>query len=106
MADITQQLLRNTHKLIYATTTPYMPARIHNNTIVDDLNHLARQVMRDHENIDVLDLYHVVTKHCGAVYEQCDWCAKRPCSFHYNGAGSAALGEHVAAALKSGLIPE
>ena len=48
--------------------------------MVEDLNAIANVVMAA-RGVPVLDLYTLVTDHCGAVpYEDCDWCRKHPCS--------------------------
>jgi hypothetical protein len=52
-------------KLMYATTTPYMKDKLQNNTVVDDLNDIAKDILQKHfvAPIDILDLYKVVTSH-------------------------------------------
>jgi hypothetical protein len=67
LLEITLRLsLRMPHaKLIYATTTPYMKDALQNNSIVEDLNDIAKDILQKHfvASIDILDLYKVVTSH-------------------------------------------
>jgi hypothetical protein len=42
----------------YVTTTPFMPLRLKGNTVVEDMNAIAREIMAPH-NIPVVDLYKV-----------------------------------------------
>jgi hypothetical protein len=58
-------LLMPHDKLIYATTTPYMKDKLQNNSIVEDLNDIAKDILQKHfvASIDMLDLYKVVTSH-------------------------------------------
>lgn len=60
-----------THRLArrYALTTPFMPDRTVGNQVVQQLNAIATTIMQSH-NIPVVDLYSVVTNHCGAVCKQ------------------------------------
>jgi hypothetical protein len=65
---ITMQLVLRmpSSKLIYATTTPYMTDALQNNSIVEDLNDIARDMFREQfpsTSIDILDLHKVVTDH-------------------------------------------
>jgi hypothetical protein len=68
LLSITMQLVLRmpSSKLIYATTTPYMTDALHNNSIVEDLNDIARDILQEQfsdKSIDILDLYKVVTDH-------------------------------------------
>eukprot|EP00545_Synedropsis_sp_CCMP1620_P003181 CAMPEP_0119007208 /NCGR_PEP_ID=MMETSP1176-20130426/2853_1 /TAXON_ID=265551 /ORGANISM="Synedropsis recta cf, Strain CCMP1620" /LENGTH=266 /DNA_ID=CAMNT_0006959311 /DNA_START=87 /DNA_END=883 /DNA_ORIENTATION=- len=95
LAMIKQQLIAEQPqaKLLYATTTPFMVDAMQNNTIVEDLNRLALEVMSSSDqHIDIVDLHAVVTNHCGDLYEDCSWCNQKPCGMHYNTMGYAALG--------------
>ena len=58
-------------------TTPFMPMRFYNNTIVEDNNAAARAIMAP-LGIPVIDTYDAVTAHCGAVYSSCDICDDEP----------------------------
>ena len=101
LTEITQRLVATgTKKLIYATTTPFMPDSTVGNNVVDDLNAIALGVIAPY-NITVLDLHKVVTDHCGKLYETCDWCRKEPCSYHYNPLGETAQAKAVAAAIEA-----
>ena len=76
LLSITMQLVLRmpSAKLIYATTTPYMTDALQNNSIVEDLNDIARDMLREQfssKSIDILDLYKVVTDH---------WYVKLACS--------------------------
>merc|ERR1712110_575359 len=55
LANITTRLLATGAKLLYATTTPYMPMRLENNFVIEDMNRVAREIMASH-NIPVVDL--------------------------------------------------
>tara|TARA_B100000780_G_C21037287_1_gene416059 strand:+ start:217 stop:1038 length:822 start_codon:yes stop_codon:yes gene_type:complete len=97
LTNITNRLLATTSKLIYATTTPYMPYASIGNNVVAELNEIARGIMTPHsDRIEILDLHKVVTDHCGNNYTTCDWCRKTPCSYHYNDVGETAQGLAVA----------
>ena len=101
LVNITTRLQATGAQLLYITTTPYMPLRLLNNTVVEDLNAIANVVMAA-RGVPVLDLYTLVTDHCGAVpYEDCDWCRKHPCSYHYNAEGMEAQAKAVAQAIRS-----
>ena len=78
-----------------------MPLRLLNNTVVEDLNAIASVVMAANA-IPVLDLYTLVTDHCGAVpYEDCDWCRKHPCSYHYNQNGETPQAAYIAGTIRT-----
>jgi len=64
-------------KLAFVTTTPFMPDRFYNNTIVEDNNAAARAIMAP-LGIPVIDTYAAVVAHCGAVYSSCDICDDEP----------------------------
>lgn len=97
LTNITTRLLATKSKLIYATTTPFMPYASVGNNVVAELNKIALEIMAPYPNrIEILDLHKVVTDHCGLNYTTCDWCRKEPCSFHYNALGEAAQGLAVA----------
>ena len=64
-------------KVAFVTTTPFMPLRFFNNTIVEDLNVIARSIMGP-LGIPVIDTYAAVVAHCGAVYSSCDICDAEP----------------------------
>ena len=98
-------------KIAFVTTTPFMPLRYYNNTIVEDLNVIARTIMASRK-IPVIDTYSAVIAHCGAVYSSCDICDNEPgawppnapkgahCGYHYTPAGWMLLGTVISNALK------
>jgi len=86
LTNITQRLLALDTKLLYVTTTPYMPLRTQGNVVVEDMNTIASDLMAEY-NIPVLDLYKPVTDTCGEVYTSCSICRRDPCSYHYNAEG-------------------
>ena len=100
LTNITAELAKRnaTTKLLYVLTTPQMLDYRQGNFAVEDHNAQAREIMKQY-NVPVLDMYKVVTDHCGKVYTDCDWCLKSPCQFHYQAAGYQAL----AAALKDAI---
>ena len=101
LVNITTRLQATGAKLLYITTTPYMPLRLLNNTVVEDLNAIANVVMAA-RGVPVLDLYTLVTDHCGAVpYEDCDWCRKHPCSYHYNPQGETPQAAYIAGTIRT-----
>ena len=103
--NITTRLLATGAKLLYLTTTPFMPKRMLGDTVVEQLNVKARAIMDAHA-IPVLDLYALVVAHCGPVpYADCDWCRRHPCSYHYDAAGMDAQAIAVANAVE-GLLSE
>lgn len=102
LANVTARLAALGAKLVYFTTTPYMPLRAAGNTVVEDMNDIALEIMEPY-GVDVVDLYATVTDHCGAVYTDCDVCRAHPCSFHYNDAGMNAQAAVVAGAIAAAL---
>ena len=70
-------------------------------TVVDFLSGGAESVMVA-KGVPVLDLYTLVTDHCGAVpYEDCDWCRKHPCSYHYNPQGETPQAAYIAGTIRT-----
>ena len=96
LTNITKRLVATGSKLIYATTTPFMPYASVGNDIVQVLNGIALAVMQPYPAIEILDLHTLVTDHCGLNYTTCDWCRVEPCSYHYNALGEVAQGLAVA----------
>eukprot|EP01051_Picozoa_sp_SAG22_P007206 SAG22_NODE_498_length_9728_cov_12.354346_4_plen_370_part_00 len=86
LLNISHRLLATKAKIGFLTTTPFMPKRSQNDTVVEDMNLLAVEAMKS-LHIPVYDLYGVVTKRCGRVYKDCEICRVHPCSFHYNADG-------------------
>ena len=103
LTNITKRLAALGTKLLYISTTPYMPLRTQNNTVVEDMNSIAKEVVSPHISAPIVDLYSAVTAKCGAVYQNCSICRKTPCSFHYNDEGMNAQAAIVAAAVKGAL---
>lgn len=103
LTNVTARLASLGTKLMYITTTPYMPLRLQGNTVVEDMNAIAREVVGVHKNVAVTDLYTNVTGHCGSIYTDCDICRMSPCSFHYNALGMTQQAEVVATAIKAQL---
>jgi hypothetical protein len=103
LTNITQRLSALGTKLLYVSTTPYMPLRTLNNTVVEDMNTIAKSVVDPHISAPIVDLYGAVTAKCGAVYKDCAICRKHPCSFHYDDDGMNAQAAIVADAIKSAL---
>lgn len=60
LANITNRLIATGAKLQYATTTPFMPDRTIGNTVVEDLNAIALDIMKP-ANIPIVDLYKLVS---------------------------------------------
>ena len=104
MANITHRLAALGTKVLFITTTPFMPLRTRGNTVVEDMNAIARQLVADY-NIPVVDLYSTVTDICGPVYTSCAICRKDPCSYHYNGEGMSKQAAVVEAAIRQHLKP-
>jgi lysophospholipase L1-like esterase len=98
-------------KLVYVTTTPFMPLRYYNNSIVEDLNEIAGTIMNA-QSIPIIDTYDAVINVCGKVYSQCSLCDSEPsawppnappgafCGYHYTPAGWQLLGSVISDALK------
>ncbi len=103
LGNITRRLVATGATLVYALTTPFMPDKTQGNMVVEQLNDIAKRVVAPHD-IPVLDLYSVVTDHCGKVYENCDWCRRTPCSYHYNSAGMTEQGHVVASFINQTLL--
>eukprot|EP01009_Symbiontida_sp_KSa7_P010110 NODE_919_length_722_cov_1398.246657_g710_i0.p1 GENE.NODE_919_length_722_cov_1398.246657_g710_i0~~NODE_919_length_722_cov_1398.246657_g710_i0.p1 ORF type:complete len:222 (+),score=57.26 NODE_919_length_722_cov_1398.246657_g710_i0:30-668(+) len=102
LTNITTRLLATGAKLQYALTTPFMPDATVGDMVVETLNAKATDLMAQHK-IPLVDLYTVVTDHCGKIYKDCDWCRMHPCSYHYNAGGETAQGKAVAAAFRERL---
>jgi len=109
LTNITTRLLATGAKLIYATTTPFMPDTLQGNHVVADLNKIALEVI-DGKGIQVLDLHKVVMESCSqppsytAPYVNCSICRKEPCSYHYNPSGETIQGKAVADAIRKLII--
>ena len=102
LTNITARLAATGSKLLFVTTTPYMPHRQQGDTVVEDMNAIARKVMSTFK-IPVFDLYKVVTDCCGVVYSDCDICKAHPCSYHYNPKGIKLQSIQLAAAIRKAL---
>jgi hypothetical protein len=99
-------------KLAYVTTTPFMPDRYFNNTIVEELNAIARAIMAP-LGVPVIDTYAAVVAHCGAVYSSCDICDDEPgvwpkgsppgahCGYHYTPQGWTLIATTLAKAVNA-----
>jgi len=68
------------------------------NHAVEMDNEIAAGIMANH-SIPTVDLYSVVTAHCGKQYVDCDICAVEPCSYHYKPPGYALISKAVVAAI-------
>ena len=88
-------------KIGFVLTTPFMPLRLLNNTVVEDMNALqVAACVRN--NIPTVDLYAAVAAHCGPVpYADCDICRAHPCSYHYNSDGEQLQAKAVVAAFRA-----
>eukprot|EP00746_Dinoflagellata_sp_MGD_P057883 gnl/MRDRNA2_/MRDRNA2_248702_c0_seq1.p1 gnl/MRDRNA2_/MRDRNA2_248702_c0~~gnl/MRDRNA2_/MRDRNA2_248702_c0_seq1.p1 ORF type:complete len:296 (+),score=30.22 gnl/MRDRNA2_/MRDRNA2_248702_c0_seq1:81-968(+) len=102
LTNITKRLVMLDTKLLYITTTPYMPYRTLNNTVVEDMNAIAKTLTEEFK-IPNVDLYSYVTQTCGEVYRDCPICRMHPCSAHYNDVGMNAQAKIVAAAIQQEL---
>eukprot|EP01001_Neometanema_parovale_P009746 NODE_598_length_2268_cov_103.971562_g568_i0.p2 GENE.NODE_598_length_2268_cov_103.971562_g568_i0~~NODE_598_length_2268_cov_103.971562_g568_i0.p2 ORF type:complete len:257 (-),score=60.80 NODE_598_length_2268_cov_103.971562_g568_i0:146-916(-) len=96
LTNIADRLVKTGAKILYATTTPFMPLHTKGDMVV---NQIAREVVAPH-HIPIVDLYSTTTAHCGNNYTTCDWCRKTPCSYHYNSHGETAQAKVVAAAFE------
>ena len=88
-------------KLLYVDTTPFMPRRLLNDTVVEDMNAIAREVVAPYVAAPVVSLYEEVTRTCGQVYTDCPICRLHPCKFHYDDEGENAQAAIVAAAIQA-----
>lgn len=103
LGGVSDRLMKTGATLMYGLTTPFMPLSSKGEMVAERLNSLAAQNMWKRK-IPIVDLYTVVTQHCGAVYQDCDWCKIHPCSYHYNGNGYEALAEVVSYAIRKALL--
>ena len=99
-------------KLVYISTTPFMPQEYYGNMAVVDLNAIAQRIMAAN-GIPYLDLYHHITARCGARYSACDICDDEPaawptgappgshCGYHYTPAGYAYITAFLAPAFRA-----
>jgi hypothetical protein len=105
------QLKQPQARLVYVTTTPFMPLRYYNNTIVEDLNEIADTIMNA-QSIPIINTYDAVIKVCGQVYTNCSICDYEPsawpanappgsfCGYHYTPDGWQIIGSVISDALK------
>lgn len=98
LGAITDRLAQTGSKLLYALTTPMMADYNEGNHAVEDDNRMATAIMTAH-SIPMVDLYSIVTAHCGKVYVDCDICAVSPCTYHYKPPGYALLAAAMEAAI-------
>lgn len=68
------------------------------NHAVEANNEIAAGIMGN-RSIPTVDLYGVVTRHCGTQYVDCDICAKEPCAYHYKPEGYALIAKAVSTAI-------
>ena len=101
LTNITERLAALGTKIIFINTTPFMPLRTVGNTVVEDMNAIAQEVVSKHISAPIVDLYGAVTKTCGKVYTDCPICRLHPCKFHYDDIGMNAQAAIVAAAITS-----
>lgn len=93
-------------KLVWATTTPFMPDKTTGNFAVEEQNKLAATIMTTN-HIPSVDLYTRVTSQCGELYTNCSLCDDESryhpgiyCGYHYSGAGFAYIAETVSAGIR------
>jgi hypothetical protein len=107
LTNLTGRLQASGARLLYALTTPNMRQATASEPalVVERLNALAAQVMQRArpQQPGIVDLYSVVTAHCGAFYTDCDWCNEEPCHLHYKADGYHALANAVATAMEAEL---
>lgn len=89
LTRFTDRLLQTHSKLVFVTTTPYMPDRLAGNRVVEELNARATAIMRT-RGIMVADLYQHVISLCGPLYKNCSICDNEynnktgvTCGYHY-----------------------
>lgn len=104
LLNITTRLAALKTKMLYITTTPYMPLRTIGNMAVEDMNSIAGKMATENK-IPILDLYSSVTDVCGKVYTDCKICRKTPCSYHYNNDGETMQGKIIAQSIRQMLTP-
>eukprot|EP00039_Didymoeca_costata_P028140 m.20125 g.20125 ORF g.20125 m.20125 type:complete len:268 (-) comp6757_c0_seq2:153-956(-) len=102
LLNITNRLINQGAKMLYVSTTPFMPLATTGDMVVEMLNEKAAGIMQE-KNISVVDMYDVVTGHCGKIYKDCDICRMHPCSYHYNSEGEALEGNYLAKAMLQAL---
>ena len=106
MNAITAVLKESTDNLLYGMTTPQQALYRDGNSMVEDLNAAAQEIMASH-GVPTFDLYQRVVDYCGPVpYVDCDICAASPCDFHYTYPGSAWIGTIIEQAILSVLPPK
>ena len=101
LTNIFNRLVALQTKLMWVTTTPFMPRRLQNDTVVEDMNAIALKIVVP--GIPVVDLYSAVTEKCGAVYTNCSICAEEPCTAHYNTEGMEMQAQILADAIAKAL---
>ena len=86
-----------------------MPDYYRGNTIVEDLNAIAKAVVGEH-GIPYIDTYHAVTAVCGSNYSSCALCDNEPwpapappgahCGYHYVAQGYEVIANVLAPAIQ------
>jgi hypothetical protein len=96
-------------KLVWATTTPYMPDKTTGNFAVEQQNAIAATIMTANA-IPSVDLYARVVARCGSLYTHCDICDDESryhpgiyCGYHYTAEGFAYISQAVSAAIRAHL---
>ena len=101
LENITDTILAASPKrVLYALTTPMMKNFNAGNFAVEHNNEVAAQIMQE-RGVPTVDLYSVVTNHCGKQYVDCDICAASPCDYHYKGEGYPMLAAALQAAVQN-----
>mmetsp|Transcript_36597 Transcript_36597/g.95835 ORF Transcript_36597/g.95835 Transcript_36597/m.95835 type:complete len:309 (-) Transcript_36597:135-1061(-) len=97
-------------KLVWATTTPFMPDKTTGNFAVEQQNAIAASIMMTN-SIPTVDLYSRVIARCGELYTKCDICDDESryhpgvyCGYHYTAAGFAYISQAVSAAIRTYLL--
>ena len=112
LTNFTARLLKTDSRLLYISTTPFMPDHYYGNVVVEDLNAAAQRVMSA-AGVRYVDLYSHITDRCGVNYTACDicdnessiWPAGAPagahCGYHYTAAGYAYISAFLAPIFES-----
>lgn len=79
LTNFTKRLVATGSKLLYISTTPFMPQEYYGNLCVPELNTIAQKVMKKY-SIPYADVYSWIMQKCGGgkPYASCPLCDNEP----------------------------
>ena len=79
LTNFTKRLVATGSKLLYISTTPFMPQEYYGNRCVPELNTIAQKVMKKY-HVAYADVYSWIMQKCGGgkTYTSCPLCDNEP----------------------------